>query len=508
MEFRKLAPRLRLFVIACAIAGSVCALSLFFSVSHVSLFHLPHSPVLTTCLLGVLFWIARKFHFPLESHVSINCGTIIITSAFFICGPWILLPLIVSGLISDLLKGEKAWSIILNASCDAIRVIPGSFLFTFAGGDFAFSRLTAAVLLSSSAFFLWLIASDFMLLYLFAATGSDDKPALKKLDLIPSALELIFFPLSLLTVLIYANFGLPYLLLIAVPLAGALFLYQYGLGKKTEVEELSRLNRDLIALSREKTELLAESERRTMEIKRIHGHLLQSEKLASIGKLAAGLAHELNTPLGAILTNAEFALSFADDRDMEESLQMIKKGSLRCKNITESLLAYSRKEELKMTMFPLSQAIEEALAELEPLMKDVAISVEINADSALQIYGIHDSIIQILDNGLRNAIDAIISERRREGKITINGTSQGDMALVSIKDNGAGMTSEIMERIFDPFFTTKDVGKGTGLGLWITRHMAEMQRGKIFVRSAPGEGSEFILEIPAKGTVTAREMTT
>jgi signal transduction histidine kinase len=502
MEFKKLTPRLRLFVIACAITGGACALSLFHGFP---LFHLSCFPAVAALFLGLLFWAARRFQFPLETHVSLNCGTIVITSAFFISGPWILMPLIISGLVSDLLKREKGWSMILNASCDAIRVAPGVFLFTALGGEFAFNRLTIPAILSSSAFFLWLIASDFLLLFLFTAAGSEGKPSLRRLDLIPLGIELFFFPLSLLTVLTYAILGLPYLLLIAVPLAAALYLYQYGFGRKTELRELTCLNKELTALSREKTELLAESERRAAEIKRIHDRLLQSEKLASIGKLAAGLAHELNTPLGTILTNAEFALSFADDKDMEESLGMIKKGALRCKNITESLLAYSRKEELKMATFPFRQAVEEALVELDPMIRDAAISVEINADETLQVYGIRENIIQILNNSIKNGIDAIIARGTGERKIIINGTLQDNRAVLSIKDNGAGMTKEIIERIFDPFFTTKDVGKGTGLGLWITRHLVEMHRGKLLVRSNPGEGSEFVMEIPCKGAAALGE---
>ncbi len=495
MEFKKLALPLQRFTVVCTLLGMACLLAL-------STCHRPDiSPavIMTAVFLALLFALAKKFQVLLEAHIVLNSLTVIVTSAFFISGPWILLPLVISGLITDLMKREKAWIIILNASSDAIRIVPGFYLFMISGGEFAFKHLTASVVISSSAFFLWLIASDFALILLFTATCSGEKLSFKKLDLVTPGIELFFFPFSLLAVLTMTTMGLPYLLLIAVPLAGVFYLYRFGLGKKAELLELTRLNRELASLSAERAALLAESERRTAELKRVHAHLLQAEKLASIGKLAAGLAHELNTPLGTVLTNAEFALSFADDKDMEESLHMIRRGALRCRNITESLLAYSRKEEMKLTTFPLGRALEETLAELEPLIRNAAITIEHEGDPAIELHGIYDSFLQISGNIIKNSIDAIAAKNEGKGIISISWSVKENRVLLSIKDNGAGMSKEVMERIFDPFFTTKDVGKGTGLGLWLARNLMEMHRGKISVRSMAGEGTEFVLEIPGQG---------
>jgi len=496
MEFKRLSPVLQRFVITCSILGTLCLCTLLLWRGPGSFPPLTPPVFAAAAFLGLLFTLAKRFQVHLEPHINLNGATVVVASAFYMWGPWILLPLMISGLVSDLVKKERKWVMALNLSSDAIRFIPASHLFIFAGGELAFTRLELPVLLSTSLFYLWFTMSDFVLIRLFTAACTTDSPGEGKSDHAPLITDLFFYPLALLVVLTLTILGPCYLILIAVPLAGLFYLYRYSLGKKEELQGLARLNRELATLSTERAGLLIESEKRAEEMERVHSRLLQAEKLASMGKLAAGLAHELNTPLGTILTNAEFALSFTDDADMETSLGMIKKAALRCRTITENLLAYSRKEELRATVFLLSRAVEETLAALDPLVRNAGITVEQQGDPSTELQGVYESFIQILHNILKNSIDAIEMKGEREGKIILHWLEKNGTLLLSIKDNGAGMTEEIMEKIFDPFFTTKEVGKGTGLGLWLTRHLVEMYRGKISLRTGEGEGSEFILEIP------------
>jgi|GEM_PF-1952387 len=499
MEFNKLSYRLRIFIIACILLGVILGVAsvCFFAPAVVSF--PPHrllETVIATLLLILLFYLMKSFTLPWKDGVALNCASVVITSAFFICGPAMLVPLIAGGVIHGISKCEKIWSIALNSSVDMIRIVPGAFFVMAAGASLPFMSLTPCILGVSVLFILWFVGSDLLILHLFTSLGTQKQIQGTKPELTPPLLDLLFFPLSLITVLIYSNLGLPYIVLIAIPAMGALYVYRYSVGKKAENEELRRLNSELKILGEEKTALLEEMELRSNELKQAHAYLLHSEKLASLGKLAAGVAHELNTPLGSILTNSEFALSFADDDDMKESLQSIKKATLRCRTITQRLLAYSRKEDLKITSFPLVEVIRTVIKDLEPLIEEHHIVVEDQCEPGFLVRSVFDDLVQILSNLVKNSIDAIAAGNSEKGVITFTPEVVGEHVKISVKDNGTGMEKEVMERIFDPFFTTRDVGKGTGLGLWMCKTIVQRLRGKIHFRSRAGEGSEFIIEIP------------
>lgn len=502
MEFKKLSSRLRIFIIVCIILGVILGVALVYSLGFASLSFPPAQLLntgITAFFMTLLFFLMKDFTLPWTDRVTLNCASVVITSTFFISGPVMLIPLITGGVIHGIFKRERIWSIALNSSVDIIRIVPVSFLFMTAAISLPFKAMTIPALGASAAFIFWFIGSDMVILHLFTTLEAQKPAPGTKLDLTPPLLDLLFFPLSLITVLIYSNLGLPYIVLIAIPAMGALYVYRYSMGKKTENEELRHLNRELQILGEEKTALLEEMELRSNELKQAHAYLLHSEKLASLGKLAAGVAHELNTPLGAILTNSEFALSFADDDDMKESLQLIKKATLRCRTITQRLLAYSRKEDLKITSFPLTKAFQTVVKDLEPLIEEHHIVAEDRCEPGFLVESVFDDLVQILSNLMKNSIDAIAAGNSEKGVITFSQEAAGEQVKISVKDNGTGMEKEVMERIFDPFFTTKDVGKGTGLGLWMCKTIVQRLRGRIHFRSRAGEGSEFIIEIPRWG---------
>ncbi len=499
MEFNKLSSRLQIFISICILLGVILGMALpyFLGFNNLSI---PSSHILETItaaiLLTLLFYLVKSFTLPWADRVTLNCASVVITTTFFICGPVMLIPLLAGGVIHGIAKRERLWSIALNSSVDVIRIVPVSFLYMIAGISLPFKAVTLGTLGASVAFIFWFIGSDLIILRIFTAIGSRKLDSDKKLDLTPSLLDLLFFPLSLITVLIYSNLGLPIILLIAIPAMGAIYVYRYGMGTRTQNEELRRLNRELTKMSEEKTSLLEEMELRSQALNQAHSYLLHSEKLASLGKLAAGVAHELNTPLGAILTNTEFALSFADDDDMKESLQLIKKATIRCRTITERLLSYSRREDLKIATFPVTKAIQTAMKDLEPLIEEHHIVVEDRCEPDFLVESVFDDLVQVLSNLMKNSIDAVASGNPGKGIITLSQEIAGEQVKISVKDNGTGMEKDVMERIFDPFFTTKDVGKGTGLGLWMCKTIVQRMKGKIHFRSGAGEGSEFIIEIP------------
>lgn len=233
--------------------------------------------------------------------------------------------------------------------------------------------------------------------------------------------------------------------------------------------------------------------------KKLHETYLQLvsyEKMASLGKLAAGIAHEINNPLGGILIYASLMMEdLREDDPKRGDLARIVQEAGRCKEIVKSLLEFARQTEPKKEFTDINQAINDGLFFLvnQALFHNIRIIKELDPFLPL-VHGNAGQLKQVFMNILVNAAEAM----HGSGTLTIRTSIAQDRNSVSIEftDTGEGIPEENLSRIFDPFFTTKDVGKGTGLGLATSFGIVEEHGGKISVKSKVGEGATFAIELP------------
>ncbi len=235
---------------------------------------------------------------------------------------------------------------------------------------------------------------------------------------------------------------------------------------------------------------------RTKELVDVQKQLVHAEKLATVGTLAGGVAHEINNPLTAILTNVQMLLS-GDELD-KESLEMIEEATKRCKTIVQKLMAFSKKpmESTMMYKINLLEIIQRTVDFLKYQLEQDNISLEVTAGKeSYPVMANHDELGQVVTNIVLNARDAI-KQIKKSGTVFITLLEEENWIKICIKDEGAGIPREILNRIFDPFFTTKEVGKGLGLGLSICQSIIEKHKGKIIVESELNKGSMFVLQLP------------
>ena len=223
--------------------------------------------------------------------------------------------------------------------------------------------------------------------------------------------------------------------------------------------------------------------------------LVQADKLSSIGLLAAGVAHEVNTPLAVISTYAQMlAKQVAGDEQKSKLLDKIARQTFRASEIVNSLLNFSRTSSTQFEDVDLSRVVRETLTLLEHQFQKAQISVEPDLEDGLPVIrGNAGKLQQVFLNLFINARDAM------ESGGTLRVTTRPDAAGVRVEvcDSGPGIPRENLARIFDPFFTTKGARKGTGLGLSVSYGIVEEHGGVIEVESKPGEGTSFRLEFPA-----------
>jgi signal transduction histidine kinase len=254
---------------------------------------------------------------------------------------------------------------------------------------------------------------------------------------------------------------------------------------------------------------------RTSELEAAQKQLIQSEKMAAIGELAAGVAHELNNPMGGILGYSQYALEKLstkkagdlsnDDIDSQcRFLEDIEQQARRCKTIVKNLLKFSRTSaKTEFEFFDLNQSLEETLTFVQHQLDMKNIELSKNLDPNLPTYyGNSSQLQQVFTNLMLNAQQAM----PEGGILTIEtrfsppiGEFQGCVE-VEFTDTGSGIRPEILNKIFEPFYTTKEVGKGTGLGLSISYGIIKEHQGDILVKSKLGEGTTFTLVLPLETT--------
>jgi len=239
-----------------------------------------------------------------------------------------------------------------------------------------------------------------------------------------------------------------------------------------------------------------EVKERTNELVYTQKQLVQAEKLATVGTLAGGVAHEINNPLTAILTNVQMLLSTGElDK---ESLEMIEEATKRCKTIVQKLMAYAKKplESTRVYKINLLEIMGNVVGFLRYQLEQENIKITVNApQNTYLVKGNHNELEQVLTNIILNAKDAT-KQIKKKGMIEITLSQDENSVKIEIKDEGIGIPKEIITRIFDPFFTTKEVGKGLGLGLSICQSIIDKHNGKITVQSEPNKGSVFTVQLP------------
>jgi len=244
---------------------------------------------------------------------------------------------------------------------------------------------------------------------------------------------------------------------------------------------------------------ISELDKSLEELKLTKAALHQSEKLASMGQLAAGIAHEVNNPLGTVLLYSHLLMDEMDAHSESYSdLKMIADHALRCKNIVSGLLNFSRKNEVNYQKVDVVEFLQSTLNEI---VTPKAISIKLKNRLDVQFAEFDpDQMRQVLSNIIRNAIEAI----EDVGKIRVETGVKHGQLYFKIKDNGHGIEKEHLEKLFVPFFTTKPVGRGTGLGLPVSYGIVKMHRGTVSVtsdcdRASKTRGTIFKIEIPLKG---------
>lgn len=257
---------------------------------------------------------------------------------------------------------------------------------------------------------------------------------------------------------------------------------------------------------------------RTQELMEAKAEVMQGEKLASIGVLASGIAHELNNPLTGVLTfTSLMRKKAAEGSEDAADLDLVIRETKRCASIIRRLLDFAREKVPVKGFFSLNHVIEDVVRFVERPASLQQIEITSDLDCALpQIWGDADLMKQVVMNLLVNAEQAIegqghITVASRLGPGTASerlGVDAMAMVEISVTDTGCGIAPENMERIFDPFFTSKEVGKGTGLGLSVSYGIVKAHGGKITVDSVVGEGTTFHVFLPITSPFDATESPT
>jgi len=288
---------------------------------------------------------------------------------------------------------------------------------------------------------------------------------------------------------------------LAIPASGARELAELG-------SSLARMTAAMRADEASLREKVAALEKARRELESAHEILVRSERLASVGRLSAGLAHEIGNPLSAILGFQDLLLAGGldpgEDRDF---LLRMKRETERITKILRDLLDFARPASAGPTSggggrASINDALEDMTALLRPQRPFRGVSLDVHVAPGLPAVGLsHERLVQVLLNLLMNAADAL-DERGGHVRVDADRGAEGRLRIV-IEDDGPGVPEAVRAHLFEPFVTTKDVGKGTGLGLAVCRGLVEAAGGTIELDDDGGElgGARFVLDLPVAGEI-------
>jgi signal transduction histidine kinase len=242
------------------------------------------------------------------------------------------------------------------------------------------------------------------------------------------------------------------------------------------------------------------------QLKDTETQLVQTEKLASLGRLSAGIIHEINNPLNFATTglytlrNKGKYLAPEQQGEYQEVLTDVEDGIKRVKNIVSDLRKFSHPDNEALDQVEVAEVVASALRFMSGEWKD-KVQLEQQLQEHQTVWANKNKLIQVLVNLLQNSMDALKDKTFEHEKptIRIEGRVENGLSILSVRDNGPGIGPQHLDKIFDPFYTTKDVGEGMGLGLSICYRIVQECDGRISVKTEPGKFCEFALEFPAKG---------
>lgn len=253
-------------------------------------------------------------------------------------------------------------------------------------------------------------------------------------------------------------------------------------------------------------ELKKKVDEATAELRAAQAQLVEAQKLAAIGQLGAGVAHEINNPLVGILGNAQLLLMDHAEGDADFSLlKSIEESAQRCREITQQLLRFSQKRgEVSLGPMELGAVVKRAMALEKDRSPDVTIVVNV-PEAPVRIDGDAEQLEQVIAQLCTNARTAMLKSAEKRLTVSVEPNAEG--ATLTVSDSGKGIPPENLTRVFEPFFTTKDVWTNIGLGLAVAYRVVQEHEGRIELTSEPGKGARFVISLKAAGTTRQRSAT-
>jgi len=246
------------------------------------------------------------------------------------------------------------------------------------------------------------------------------------------------------------------------------------------------------------------------ELQALQVEMAEESHLAGVGRLAAGVAHELNTPLGAVLTMVGSLSRTSQDPSTARRLQIMRDAVEKCKTIIEKLLVYSRgpietERGLTFSRFvrastDLNRTIEGCVELMRESLSEDGIQVTLDLNEIPEFRANTTQWSHVFNNLLVNARDALRGSEVSQPRIMVRTRSDRERIQIEFSDNGPGIPADVISHIFEPFYTTKDIGHGTGLGLAIVREVVRKHQGSIQVKSEPGAGANFVIQVPLQAS--------
>jgi len=290
-----------------------------------------------------------------------------------------------------------------------------------------------------------------------------------------------------------------YLFTSKVPLRNAQGEVTGLLGVFTDITKLKQMEAELKRSHSALEQMVMDLGEKNKQLKEAQAQLLQTEKMSAVGRLSAGVAHEIKNPLAVILLALESLEEINGlDETIAKKIIMMKSAAERANNVVLTLLNFSRATEVELKPLDLHQVLGsvQALAANTLKLKDVQVEKDLH-NGPLPIYGDQILLEQVFLNLFTNAFDAVAEKGRLQVR-TYTAMVGGEKAVVEFSDNGQGIAEENLPRIFEPFFTTKDPGKGTGLGLSTVYTILEQHQAKVYVQSKLKEGTKFTVIFPLR----------